>query len=145
MVCSNWDKEFKLYTDASKVGLGAILAQEDDQGQERVISYASCGTKGGQRNYGATQLECLAVVWALDHFRYYLIGRHFRLYTDNSALTWLLKQKEPSGIFARWVMKLQPFVMTVHYRKSIQNRNADVLSQNSILTVNQGEIEEFPQ
>jgi hypothetical protein len=139
LVRPNWEKEFKLYTDASKIGLGAVLTQDDEEGRERVICYASQGTKGGQRNYGATQLECLAVVWAIDWFRYYLIGRRFKLYTDNSALKWLLKQKEPSGIFARWIMKLQPYQMDVYYRKGTQNRNADALSRAPISAVNEEE------
>ena len=84
----DFSKELYLYTDASKFGLGAILAQRHDDG-EHVIAYAGRATHGAEPNYGATQLECVAVVWAVQHFRHYLVGKKFTLVTDHSALRWL--------------------------------------------------------
>jgi len=125
----DWTKLFTLYTDASSKGLGAVLTQEDENGNERVICYASRGTRGAERNYGATQLECLAVVWAVQWFKYYLIGRRFEVVTDHAALKWLFDIKDPSGLFARWIMKLQPYDMVVKYRKGKKHQNADTLSR----------------
>jgi len=101
LVRPDWNKRFYLFTDASSIGLGAILFQQDDQGRERVICYASSGTRGAEQNYGATKLECLAVIWAIDKFRWYLLGAEFTIVTDHSALQWLIFKKEPRGIFAR--------------------------------------------
>src|SRR4051812_7074410 len=79
--------EFKLYMDASAIGLGAILAQDDiETKEEREIIYASRGTRGAEQKYGSTQLECLAVVWAVELFRHYLLVRQFQVITDYSAL-----------------------------------------------------------
>ena len=103
----DFDKEFSLHTDACATGLGAILSQRNEEGQEIVISYASRAMIGNEKNYGATNLELLAVVWATEHFKQYLLGKRFLLNTDHSALKMLLKSDEISGMQARWVMKIQ--------------------------------------
>jgi len=82
-----------------------------------------------EQNYRATQLECLAVVWAVKHFRYYLLGRQFKVITDHTALKWLFKMKDPSGLFARWIMQLQVYDMEVIYRKGRLHKNADAMSR----------------
>ena len=63
----DFDLPFRLYTDASSLGLGAILAQVQE-GKERIISCASRALNQAEKNYGATKIECLAVVWAVDKF-----------------------------------------------------------------------------
>ena len=84
----DFSKPFKLYTDTSSFGLGAILAQEDDTG-EYIITYASRGTRDAEAFYRSIQLECLGIVWAIKHFKHYLIGKKFTLVTDHTALRWL--------------------------------------------------------
>src|SRR5437588_4767918 len=101
LVQPNWQKEFELYTDASAIGLGAILSQRDERNNERVICYASRGTRGPEKKYFATKLECLAVVWAVEWFKYYLYGRHFTVITDHAALKWLFTHKDPKPVFER--------------------------------------------
>ena len=76
---------FVIYTDASSFGLGAVLAQIQD-GEERVIAYLSRQTKDAETRYTPTELECLAVVWALDNLSVYVHGHKFTLHTDHSAL-----------------------------------------------------------
>ena len=125
----DWTKGFLLYTDASSKGLGAILAQKNEKGNEQVICYASRGTHGAEAKYGATKLECLAVVWATAMFRYYLIGRRFKVITDHRALRWLMNMKEPDSIFARWIVKLQEYDFEVEYRKGKKHQNVDTLSR----------------
>ena len=103
-----------------------------------MICYASRGTRGAEKNYESTKLECLAVVWAVKWFRYYLIGRHFEVITDHSALKWLFNRPDPSGMYARWIMTLQEYDFTVKFRKGKTNQNADILSKILLSDVQDG-------
>src|SRR4051812_4813706 len=75
----NFDKPFTIMTDASALGLGAVLSQLDDNGREVVIRYASCRTNQAEQSYAATNLECLGVVWAVGYFRKYVAGTRFKI------------------------------------------------------------------
>src|SRR6185369_10926866 len=81
----DFEKPFVLMTDGSAHGLGAVLAQIDEKGKEKVVAYASSSLVGAQKNYSATELEMLAVVWAIEYFRQFLEYRHFTLLTDHLA------------------------------------------------------------
>ncbi|KAL5493310.1 hypothetical protein EMCRGX_G014468 [Ephydatia muelleri] len=94
-----------LQTDASNVGLGAVLEQD------HVI-----------------QRECLAIVWAMKQFRHYLLGRTFQLMTDHAPLQWLGEQKM-EGLLCRWALAIQEFSFEIVYRKGSTNGNADALSR----------------
>ena len=124
----DFDRPFILQTDASNVGLGAVLTQIDQKGLERVIAYASSTLSQRERNYSAIEKEALAIVFAVKHFRFYLLGRKFCIVTDNSALRWL-HSMEPKGRIARWIMDLQEFDFTVKHRPGGANSNADALSR----------------
>jgi hypothetical protein len=125
----NFQERFILHTDASTVGLGAVLAQKNEEGREHVVAYASRGLNSAERNYSATELECLAVVWAVKQFRVYIYGQEFDLVTDHAALKWLVNHTAPHGRTARWVMQLQEFRPTIVYRKGATHQNADALSR----------------
>jgi hypothetical protein len=125
----DWNKLFTLYTDASAIGLGAVLSQKDDQGKEHPVIYWSKATNRAQSNYGPTQLECLAVVQAVKKLRHYLVGRYFEVVTDHAALAWLMNTKNHTGRMARWVAYLQEYDMKILYRKGALNQNADGLSR----------------
>ena len=141
------DRQFVLQTDASDVGLGAILTQFDRNGHERVVSYASRTLSDSEKNYSATEKELLAVVFAVEYFRVYLLGRKFLLFTDHNALRWL-HSAEPKGRRARWIMDLQEYEFEVQHRPGAQNSNADALSrlpqENPINTVLPSEINHGP-
>ena len=124
----HFDKCFVLQTDASDMGVGAVLTQYDSSGQEHVISYASRSLSNREKAYSTTEKEALAVVFATDHFRAYLLGRQFTLITDHSALCWL-NSLEPKGRLGRWVMALQEYSFDVQHRAGISNGNADALSR----------------
>jgi len=86
---SDFTKPFYVETDASGTRLGAVLVQKDDNKREYVIEYTSRSLNEAESNYSTQDLECLAIVWAIDHFYPYVGYNHFHLITDNSALTWL--------------------------------------------------------
>ena len=91
----NFDKPFKVYTDTSDTGIGAVLSQNDNEGKEKVIAYASKTLNATERNWIITEKKCLAVVWAIEHFRTYLdTGKTFDVYTDHVALQTLRNHKE---------------------------------------------------
>ena len=89
LVRPDFSKDFTIYTDASDFGLGAVLSQRDDKGHERVIAYASRTLNSAERNYSPTSKEAYAVVWAVQHFRPYVLGKKFELVTNHHGLKWL--------------------------------------------------------
>jgi hypothetical protein len=129
LIYPDWTKEFILFTDASTFALGAVLSQKDAQDQERVVAYASRSLLPAERNYSATELECLAVVWAIAKFHHYLHGKHFSVITDHSALCHLFNITTPNGRLARWVMKLQAYDFTTTHRSGKKHQNVDTLSR----------------
>ena len=82
----DFTKEFFIHVDASGVGLGAILTQQDDKGRHRIVAYASTALKPTQEPYPPTWKECYGVLWAIQHFRHYIHGTDFTIYTDHKPL-----------------------------------------------------------
>ena len=115
LVYPDFDRPFLLQSDASDVGLGAILVQHDGKGPERVIAYASYTLSPREQNYSTIEKDALAVVFAVKHFRFYLLGKKYSVITDNSALRWL-HSLEPKGGIACWIMDLQEFEFGIQHR-----------------------------
>ena len=127
LIRPDFSKKFILHTDASALGLGAILSQMVN-GKDCPIAYASRHTSRTEQNYGSTQLKTLAVVWAVKHFNHYLAGALFDLVTDHFALRALLKIENLQGLFACWIMCLQPYDIDVIVKPGRLHQNADALS-----------------
>ncbi|PAA53525.1 hypothetical protein BOX15_Mlig001877g1 [Macrostomum lignano] len=122
--------EFILDTDGStRQGLGAVLSQVQEDGSERVIAYGSRRLQGAEFNYCTTRIELLALVTFAERFRYYLLGRRFRVRTDHASLQWLRSMRQPEGQLARWMERLAPFDFAVEHRPGARHQNADALSR----------------
>ncbi|XP_058448953.1 uncharacterized protein LOC131428910 [Malaya genurostris] len=129
LVPPDFSKEFILQTDASDVAVAAVLVQKYPEG-EKVVAYFSHKLTTPQRNYHATEKEGLAVILAVEHFRGYLEGYHFRLVTDSSAIIWILKTKwKTSSRLSRWSLELQLYDMSIEHRKGKDNVVPDALSR----------------
>jgi hypothetical protein len=132
------DAEFVVFTDGSKEGLAACLAQrvKDPASKDgwvfKAISWDSRGLRGSERNYSPTDLEALAVVWSVgDKYRHYLLGRPFTVVTDHSALKQVFTKQSPSARVMRWTMALSEFVFKVEYRAGRLN-HVDYLSRHPV-------------
>ena len=138
----DFNETFYLQTDASSVGLGAVLTQFFD-GAERVIAYASRSLTAQELKYSVTEKECLSVLWSIEKFRVYLEGYHFVVITDHSSLRWLHKLNNPNGRLARWSLSLQGYDFEVRHRKGSEHVVPDALSRipECIDLVNSGAVE----
>ena len=126
----NLEAPFTLYTDASKIAIGAVLLQRDAAGVERAISFFFKKLSPAQRNYSTFERECLAVVCALEHFRVYLLARPFRVRTDHRALQWLFsKEPKASAHISGWLATLMEYPMQIKYVLGCENAIADALSR----------------
>ena len=94
---SDFEQPFVLYTDFLGTELGAVLSQIDDEKRERIIAYASRSLNKAECNYGITDQECLAIVWAIKHFEQYLKLLLFKVVTDHFALKFLQTAEIPTG------------------------------------------------
>ena len=124
----DFSKPFRLYTDASNLGLGAILAQRQD-GKERIICCASRTLNNAETNYSTTKKECLAVVWGVQVFRPFLVATHFEILTDHYALQWLRSMKSTSAILHRWAAALEDYRFTILHRPGKLQGHVDALSR----------------
>ena len=117
-----------LDTDSSQHTSGAVLSQLHD-GKERVVAYLTKTMNVHELKYCTMRKELLAVVVALKHFHHYLYGQEITLRTDNSAVSWLKKLKNPTGQTARWLQLIETYDITVLHRPGKQHGNADALSR----------------
>ncbi len=126
---------YALHTDASTSGLGAALYQEQD-GEMRVIAYASRGLSPSEKRYPAHKLEFLALKWSIvEKFQDYLYGNTFTVVTDNNPLTYVLKSAKLDAAGYRWLAALSTFDFNIKYRAGKSNQDADGLSRRPCETL----------
>ncbi|XP_069973556.1 uncharacterized protein [Penaeus vannamei] len=121
-------KTFYLRSDASDLGLGAVLLQDVD-GVKMAIAYASRKLLDREKNYATIEKECLSIVWAIHKFKLYLYGKEFIIQTDQRPLVYLRNMKNTNGRLMRWALALQCYTYSIDYIKGSENVGADVLSR----------------
>jgi len=113
--------------DASNFTIGTVLGQRIDN-KQHVIYYCSRTLSDAQMNYIATKKEFLAVVFALEKFHPYLLGFKTTIFTDHSALRYLLRKKNAKARLIRWILLLQELNLEIRDKKGVENVIADHLS-----------------
>ncbi|GJR42483.1 reverse transcriptase domain-containing protein [Tanacetum coccineum] len=128
LIASDWDLPFELMCNASDFAIGAVLGQHHDK-HFRPIYYASKTMTEAESHYTTMEKEMLAVVYAFEKFRSYLILNKSIVYTDHSALKYLFAKKDSKARLLRWVLLLQEFKFKVIDIKEAENLAADHLSR----------------
>ena len=140
----NFKRGFVLETDVSVKGLGAVSSQGQKDQRLHPVAYASRALSAAEKNYSITELETLAVVWAISHFRAYLYGHEVKVLTDHTAVKTILGAPNLSGKHARWWLKVYGSgvgEVLLAYRPGKENDRADDLSQNPVLPSTAGEVD----
>nr|GEY84624.1 hypothetical protein [Tanacetum cinerariifolium] len=136
LIAPDWNMPFELMCDASDFAIGAVLGQCQDK-HFRPIHYASKTMSEAESSYTTTEKEMLAVVYAFEKFRSYLIMNKSIVYTDHSALKYLFAKKDSKARLLRWVLLLQEFTFKVIDTKGAENLAADHLKINEEVYVSQ--------
>ena len=125
------EKPFKLITDSSDAGTGAVLVQEVSDGLDHPVIYFSKKFIKYQRNYSVVEKETLSLVLVLDHFDVYLGSTPFKIkvYTDHNPLTFLKTMKSKNQILFRWSLALQEYDLEIQHIPGSENVVADALSR----------------
>ncbi|GKA61042.1 reverse transcriptase domain-containing protein [Tanacetum coccineum] len=127
LVVPDWDCQDELICDASDYAVGAVLGQRKDK-YFRPIHYDSKTLMDAQTNYTVTEKELLAMVYAFEKFRSYLVLSKTIVYTDHSALKYLFNKQDAKPRLIRWVLLLQEFTIEIHDKKGAENLTADHLT-----------------
>jgi hypothetical protein len=98
LVFPEWSKEFHAHVDVSSIALGAVLAQPGEGDIGHPLAFSSRNLSTAEINYTTTQREGLAMVYALQKFRHYLLGGHFKNFTNHFALKYLVKKPVLWGV-----------------------------------------------
>ena len=128
LVSPELDEPFYLFTDACGTGIGAVLKQKKD-GVFQTIAYFSKKLLPYQKNYAISEMEALAVVEAIKHFKAYLYGAQVTVFTDHQAISFIRNMKNGNPRLVRWALGLQPFNCNYMYLPGAQNLEADALSR----------------
>ena len=142
----DWSQEFELMCDASDYAAGAVLGQRKGR-VFHAIYYASKVLNDAQLNYATIEKEMLAIVYALEKFRSYLVGSKVIVYTDHATIKYLLTKADSKPKLIRWIILQQEFDLVIQDKKGSQNLVADHLSRlvNEEVTLKELETrDEFP-
>ena len=128
MVILDWNNDFEITCDVSDFAMEAVLGQRTEK-IFKAIYYASKTFNEAQENYSTTENEMLALVFACEKFRPYILGSHVIIHTDHAAIKYLMAKKEAKPRLIIWVLLLQEFDMEIKDKKGGDNVIADHLSK----------------
>ena len=128
MAKPDWNREFEIMCDASDFAMGAVLGQKDEK-VFKAIYYASKTFNEAQENYSTTEKKMLAIVFACEKFRPYILGSHVVIHTDHTSIKYLMAKKEAKPRLIKWVLLLQEFDLEIKDKKGSDNVIADHLSR----------------
>ena len=140
MANPNWNSEFEIMCDANDYAMGAVLGQKANK-MFRAIYYASKTLNEAQENYLTTKKEMLAMVFAREMFRPYILGSHVIIHTDPATIKYLMPKKEAKQRLIRWVLQLQEFDLEIKDKKGCDNVIVYHLSRVVITTIIEEETE----
>ncbi|GKD86864.1 reverse transcriptase domain-containing protein, partial [Tanacetum coccineum] len=128
LIAPDWDLPFELMCDASDFAIGAVLGQQKNK-HFQPIHYASKTMTEAQAHYTTTEQKLLAVVYAFEKFRSYLVLSKSIVYTDHSAIKYLFTKKDAKTRLMRWILLLKEFDVIIRDKKGAENLAADHLSR----------------
>src|SRR5277367_2492833 len=129
LVFPDWSKEFHVHVDASSIALGIVLAQLGEGNIDHPIAFVSRKLSIAEKNYTTTEREGLAMVYALQKFRNYLLGSHFKMFTDHSALKYLVNKPVLGGRICRWLILFPEYDFEIIVKPGRLNLGPDHLSR----------------
>ena len=131
LMAPSFEKPFSLFVDASDIGIGAVLLQEDANGMDHPVCYYSRKFNSHQHNYLAVEKEKLALVLSLQHFEVYLSPSvsPVQVYTDHNPLTYIQRMKNHNKRLLRWSLILQEYELEIRHVKGCNNVAAGALSR----------------
>ncbi|GBO39741.1 Retrovirus-related Pol polyprotein from transposon 17.6 [Araneus ventricosus] len=136
----DFSRPFFIFTDASKYSLGCALVQEDaSTGFHHPTAFASRKLGPSEISYATVEKECLALVFTITHFKNYLYGAHFNVFSDQQCLSRVKTLKDPTSRIARWFLTLQQYDYTIIYKPGRLNFMADCLSRATYLVDKQSD------
>jgi hypothetical protein len=109
LVFPDWSKEFHVHVDAYSIELGVVLAQPGSRDIDQPLAFASKKLSTTEINYTTTEREGLAMVYVLQKFRHYLLGGHFKMFTDQFVLKYLVNKPMLGGIICIWLLLFQEY------------------------------------
>ena len=128
MLTPDWNNEFEIMCDASDYAMGAILGQRTYK-IFKAIYYSSKTFNEAQENYSTTEKEMLAMVFAYEKFKPYILRSHVVIHTDHATIKYLMAKKDAKPRLIIWVLLLQEFDLEIKDKKGSDNVIADHLSR----------------
>jgi hypothetical protein len=128
LIFPDWKKEFHVHVDVSSIALGVVLSHPREGYIDHPVSFASRKLSTAKNNYTTTEWEGLAMVYVLQKFRHYLLGSHFKMYTDHYALRYLVNKLVLGGRICKWFMLFQEYDFEVIVKPGKLNAGPNHLS-----------------
>jgi hypothetical protein len=129
LVFPYWSKEFHVHVDASSIALGEVLAYPSAREIDHPLAFASRKISTSEMNFTTIEREGLAMVYALNKFRHYLLGGDFKMFTDHFALKYLVNKPVLGGRICIWLLLFQEYGFEIVVKLGRMNKEPDHLSR----------------